>query len=52
MIFGGEVADIRRFLVEERIPQGWTSNVRSRMGPKIATFNWASLNVLLDVDPS
>jgi len=51
-ILGGEVADIKPFLLEERLPQGWTSKVRTRMGLTMATFNWTSLHVLLGVDPS
>ncbi|KAJ7148755.1 Chloroperoxidase [Mycena crocata] len=38
-IFGGKVADLEPFLREERIPQGWESKIRSRMGLTFLTFN-------------
>ncbi|KAJ3984005.1 putative chloroperoxidase [Lentinula detonsa] len=38
-IFGGRVSDLRPFLIEERIPNGWEPSVRSRIGLTMAVFN-------------
>ncbi|KAJ7479040.1 Chloroperoxidase [Mycena latifolia] len=38
-IFGGRIAALEPFLIEERIPQGWEPQVRSRMGITFFTFN-------------
>jgi hypothetical protein len=38
-IFGGHLPDIESFLIHERLPEGWESRVRSRMGMTIASFN-------------
>ncbi|KAJ4496098.1 Chloroperoxidase [Lentinula edodes] len=38
-IFGGRVSDLRPFLIEERIPEGWEPSVRSRVGLTMAVFN-------------
>ncbi|KAF8957521.1 Chloroperoxidase [Flammula alnicola] len=38
-IFGGRVADLEPFLIEERLPEGWESRIRKRMGLTIGTFN-------------
>ncbi|KAI6015105.1 Chloroperoxidase [Pisolithus orientalis] len=37
--FGGRVDDLRAFLLEERLPQGWEPRVRYRCGLTIFTFN-------------
>ncbi|KAF5392876.1 hypothetical protein D9757_000869 [Collybiopsis confluens] len=42
-ICGGRVSDLRSFLIEERIPQGWESVVRARKGLTIASFNFTVL---------
>ncbi|KAF5390368.1 hypothetical protein D9757_005287 [Collybiopsis confluens] len=42
-IFGGRVSDLRPFLIEERIPQGWESSVRARKGMTLAKFNFTVL---------
>ncbi|KAF7305647.1 hypothetical protein HMN09_00818300 [Mycena chlorophos] len=38
-IFGGRVDDLKAILREERIPYGWESRVRSRMGLTFLKFN-------------
>ncbi|KAJ7235150.1 Chloroperoxidase [Mycena haematopus] len=38
-IFGGRVADLAPFLTEERIPDGWESRARSRMGLTFLAHN-------------
>ncbi|KAJ6619233.1 Chloroperoxidase [Mycena sp. CBHHK59/15] len=44
-IFGGRIADLETFLVEERIPDGWEPRIRSRMGLTFLTFNRTVLKV-------
>jgi len=44
-IFGGKIADLEPLLVEERIPQGWESKIRSRMGLTFLAFNRTVLKV-------
>ena len=38
-IFGGRVRDLKSFLIEEKLPEGWESRVRSRWGLTFAKFN-------------
>ncbi|KAJ7096138.1 Chloroperoxidase [Mycena epipterygia] len=38
-IFGGRIADLTPWLVEERIPEGWEPRVLSRMGMTLVTLN-------------
>ena len=38
-IFGGRVNDLKPFLLEERLPDGWESRVRSRFGLTFLAFN-------------
>lgn len=38
-IFGGRVKDLETILLEERLPEGWESRVRRRLGLTFATFN-------------
>jgi len=38
-IFGGRIEDLRTILLEERLPDGWESRVRSRFGLTFAAFN-------------
>ncbi|KAF7358966.1 putative sterigmatocystin biosynthesis peroxidase stcC [Mycena sanguinolenta] len=38
-IFGGRLADLEPILTEERIPEGWESRIRSRMGLTFMAFN-------------
>jgi hypothetical protein len=42
-IFGGRVSDLRPFLIDERIPDGWESSVHSRWGLTLANFNFTVL---------
>jgi hypothetical protein len=42
-IFGGRIDDIRSILMDERIPDGWESRVRSRYGLTFAKFNFTVL---------
>lgn len=54
-IFGGRIDDIRTMLLEERIPEGWESRVRSRFGLTFVAFNKTVLKVsggIKDVPPS
>lgn len=54
-IFGGRVDDLRVLLLEERLPDGWESRVRSRFGLTFAAFNSTVLKVIggvKDVPPS
>jgi len=39
-ILGGHVDDLRQFLIEERIPDGWESAERSRVGLTIGRINF------------
>jgi len=45
-IFGGRVEDLRTVLLEERLPEGWESRVRSRFGLTFAAFNTTVLPVV------
>lgn len=38
-IFGGRVKDLESILVDERIPEGWESRIRKKMGLTFAAFN-------------
>lgn len=44
-IFGGKTKDLRTFLLEERIPDGWQPSVRHPMGLTMAEFNQTALKV-------
>lgn len=48
-IFGGRIGDIYTFLTEERIPDGWESRVRERMGLTFVSYNRTVLGVELGV---
>ena len=48
-IFGGRVDDLRPFLTEERLPEGWESRIRHRMGLTIFEFNTTVLPVELGI---
>jgi len=39
-IFGGRVKDLEPILLEERLPEGWESRIRRRMGLTMFTFNF------------
>lgn len=49
-IFGGRVVDLEPLLTEERIPDGWESRVRKRLGLTFASFNSTVLKVALGVN--
>jgi hypothetical protein len=51
-IFGGRVKDLEAVLIEERLPDGWESRIRRRMGLTIATFNFTVLKVERGIDES
>ena len=38
-IFGGRVNDLKSVLIEEKLPEGWESRVRSRWGLTFFKFN-------------
>ena len=38
-IFGGRVKDLKSILIDERLPEGWESRVRSQWGLTFAKFN-------------
>jgi hypothetical protein len=44
-IFGGRINDIKPFLIEERLPEGWEPRVRRRFGLTIGSFNRTVLRV-------
>ena len=48
-IFGGKIKDLRPLLLEERIPDGWQSRVRHRMGLTMFEFNQSALRVELGI---
>jgi len=52
LICGGDLDDIRTFLLEERAPEGWSSKMRKRFGLTMASFNHTSLGILLGIDPA
>ena len=49
-IMGGRVKDLRPWLLEERIPDGWQPRIRSRMGLTAAEFNKTVLRVELGIE--
>jgi len=44
-IFGGRMDDIRTVLLDERLPDGWESRVRSRFGLTFGAFNYTVFKV-------
>ena len=48
-IFGGRISDIYTFLTEERLPDGWESRVRDRMGLTFFKFNRTVFGVELGI---
>lgn len=44
-VFGGKVDDIRTFLVEERLPDGWEPYTKSYYGVTLGGFNKAGLDI-------
>ncbi|THH09789.1 heme-thiolate peroxidase [Bondarzewia mesenterica] len=49
-VFGGRVDDLRTWLLEERLPEGWESRVRQSMGLTIAAFQGPVLGVEMGVE--
>ena len=49
-IFGGRVFDIKSFLIDERIPDGWESRARNRWGLTIFKFNWTTIPLELSIN--
>ncbi|KZP28459.1 Cloroperoxidase [Athelia psychrophila] len=49
-IFGGRVEDLRTFLLEERIPEGWEPGLRSRFGLTFAVFNMTAFSIVRGMD--
>ncbi|KIM41361.1 hypothetical protein M413DRAFT_71959 [Hebeloma cylindrosporum] len=49
-IFGGRIDDIESILVDERIPDGWESRIRKRMGLTFASFNLTVFKVERGID--
>lgn len=48
-ILGGKIKDLRPFLLEERIPEGWQPRVRHPMGLTMAEFNQTAFRVELGI---
>jgi hypothetical protein len=48
-IFGGRADDLRTFLLEERLPDGWESRVRTWFGLTFGAFNWTVLKVSMGI---
>lgn len=46
-IFGGKIEDLRVFLIEERLADGWVSWNASRFGVTLAAFNNTALGVAI-----
>jgi hypothetical protein len=47
IVFGGAVDDLRPFLLEERLPEGWLPKNAARFGLTLGAFNSASLKIAL-----
>jgi len=50
-VFGGRVDDLRTFLVEERIPQGWQPRYTKRYGYTMMALNYRTLQIALWSEP-
>jgi hypothetical protein len=48
-IFGGRANDLRTFLLEERLPEGWEPRIRKPYGSTIVSFNSTVLSVELGI---
>jgi hypothetical protein len=48
-ILGGRVKDLRPFLLEERIPDGWQPRVLHPMGLTMTEFNQTAMKVELGI---
>lgn len=49
MVLGGKIKDLRPFLLEERIPDGWQPRVLHPMGMTIAEFNKTTFQIELGI---
>lgn len=49
-LFGGRLEDIKPFILEERIPDGWQPRIANPMGLTITEFNKTVLQVELGVE--
>jgi hypothetical protein len=47
LVFGGKVEDLRSFLLEERIADGWVPRYKSRYGVTMGAVNFASAKIAL-----
>ena len=47
LVFGGKVDDIRPFLLEERIVDGWVPFTKKRYGITMGAFNVVSTKIAL-----
>jgi hypothetical protein len=45
VVFGGKVEDLRPFLLEERIVDGWVPWSKKRYGITMGAFNYASAKI-------
>ncbi|KAF9225398.1 Cloroperoxidase [Gyrodon lividus] len=50
--FGGRIEDLKTFLLEERLPEGWESHIRLPHGLTIASFNRTIMQVELGTKES
>lgn len=48
-IFGGKVKDLRTFLLEERLPDGWQPRIRHPYGLTMAEFNALGIKIELGI---
>jgi len=48
-IFGGSVPDLRTFLLEERLPNGWETSCRNRFGLTFSEFNMTVMQVEMGI---
>jgi len=52
LLLGGKIEDLEIFLLEERIPEGWSPAYRCRFGLTMGRFNMTTTRVMLGIDPS
>lgn len=48
--FGGKLADLKSFLIEERLPDGWEPACRDATGLTMLKFNSATVSLEMLVD--
>lgn len=49
---GGEIETLQTFLLEERIPEGWSSANKTRVGLTMGRFNMTTLRIMLGMNSS